>query len=807
MKKPKFIPEFKDIPTKRAKMPELSLEERRLNFKEVELGLTEEMAVAEAKRCLSCRRCIGCGLCLAECDQKAIVYDESPATIQLQVGAVILAPGFDEFDANRKSEFGYGRSFNVITSIEFERILSPTGPYGGVVMRPFDGEIPRRIAFVQCVGSREEGIGANYCSNVCCTYALKEAIVAHERIEGLSVTFFHRDIRPLTKGSEEYYRKAKDDLGVEFVRADVTDIKENKESGTVTIAYSDNGTSLSEEFDLVVLSVGLQAPSTARSLSRRTRIKLNKYNFCLVNPFAPLNTSREGVYVAGAFCGPKDISESIAQASGAAGKVAALSPKGIVPPQQEEQGAKPLKNEKAMIGVFLCQYGAQTQGNIDLGALKTHSQKLPDVTCVGETLYGCLPFGREEITKAVREAGVNKIVIVPCYSKSHQQQFEEMAQEVGLASDEVTIVDFDKDSMNIELAKEEITKAVERVRTGEARRKEHPSTVPTVLVLGGGLAGMTAALDVAEQGFDVHLVDKSERLGGNIQGLKYHLGEEDPIEQAKTLVEKVEAHEKIHVHTKSLLKEFEGEIGHFKTVISSDGKDVTVDHGVLIVATGADLSTPKDHLYGKDKRIVTQIELETLLSPLSSDISHLASVVMIQCVGSRNKEHPYCSRICCAEAIKNTLKIKEIAPQAQVTILHRDMRAYGFEEDFLTEAEESGVQFIRMDGPPEVSDKDGLTVSVADRSTKKLVALKADIVVLSTGIVPSEGNPELAQLLGVPLDSNGFFKEADSKLRPVETDRDGIFICGLAHSPQSISETLSQASAAAGKAGLILSSH
>ncbi|UCE18129.1 MAG: FAD-dependent oxidoreductase [Gemmatimonadota bacterium] len=801
MKKPKFIPEFKDIPTKRRKMAELSLEERHLSFEEVELGFTEKEAVAEAKRCLSCRRCIGCGLCLAECDPQAIVYDQKPEKITLNVGAIILAPGFAEFDAKRKRDLGYGNSFNVITSIEFERILSPTGPYGGVVMRPFDGEIPKRIAFIQCVGSREEGLGANFCSNVCCMYALKEAIAAHERIPDLNVTFFHRDIRPLTKGSEDYYLKAKNDLCFTFNRANVDTIQEDETTGTVTVEYSENGTSQTGDFDLVVLSVGLHTPTAARKVLRSTRIRPNKYGFCPVSAFTPLNTPNEGVYVAGAFSGPKDISETMAQASGAAAKAAAAISANGSRPAPSEKRKTTFKDEKARIGLFFCQYGNSTQGNFDLEALKKHAEKLQDVIHVGESLYCCLHQGRQEIQGAVQEKGVNRIVITPCYSKSHHQLFGELAGEFGLNPEHVGIVDFGFGCGDIEEAKKSIAQAIENVRAGTSQEIEQSAPVPAALVLGGGLTGMTAALDVAEQGFEVHLVDKADTFGGHMQSLRYLLGEEDPMEKVKSIIERIEAHEKIHVHTHALLKKLEGEVGHFKSTLSENGTETVLDHGVLIVTTGASTYKPDEFHYGKDQNVLTQTELE---QKLKDGEFKGKNVVMIQCVGSRDEAHSYCSRICCEEAIKNTHKIKEVNTEAQVTILHRDMRVYGFNEDYLTEAEEKGVQFIRMDGPPDVSNTNGLTVSVVDRYTKKETKLNPDLVVLSTGLVPSENNIELARLLDIKLDKDGFFQEADSKMRPVDTDREGIFICGLAHSPQSVSESLSQASAAAGKVGLIL---
>jgi len=804
MKKKKFIPSFSDIPTRRQKMPHLSLDERRLNFREVELGFTEEMAIAEARRCLSCRRCIGCGLCLAECDQKAIVYDEAPETIKLAVGAIILAPGFDEFDPNRKRDLGYGKYFNVITSIELERIMSPTGPYGGILMRPYDGEVPSRIAFVQCVGSREEGIGANYCSNICCMHALKQAISAQERIPGLRVKVFHKDIRPYGKGSEAYYLRAKDELGIEFVRAEVAAAEQDEATGNIQLKYRANGQETREEFDLVVLSVGLQAPRDARAISRRTRVRLNKYGFCLTSPFSPAASTEGGVFVAGAFSGPKGICQSIVQASGAASKVAGLLSEKRGKITSREGGGGAPGEGKGEVGVFLCQYGLETNGGLKAEELKGFLSSLPQVKYWGEALFLCLKSGKEAIQRAVRQEGITKVVILPCYRKTHLPLFQAMLSEAGLASGQVEIVDFSGDGrVDGQKALRLLEKAIVREKTPPSGRGAKEIT-PVALVLGGGISGMTAALDIASQGFDVHLVEKAGELGGNLRKIRYSLFEENPQERLNALIAAVEGNERIRVYKNSTFSRIEGEVGAFRSLISSNGKEETIDHGVLILATGGAEYQPTEYLYGEDERVITQRELEErLISPQSSVFS-LESLVMIQCIGSRNKEHPYCSRICCSRAIKNALKIKESRPETSVYILHRDIRVYDFWEDFYSEALERGVQFIRMEGNPSVKDGEKLTISLVDGIIREKIDLHADLVVLSTGIVPGPNNPEIAELLSIPLDAYGFFQEADPNLRPVEFEREGFFLCGLAHSPMPVDECVAQASAAAGKACLVL---
>ena len=794
MKKSKFITDFKDIPAPRQKMPELPLGERQLNFKEVELGFTEEIAVKEAKRCLSCRRCIGCGLCLAECDQKAIEYDQSPESIKLNVDSIILAPGFDEFDPNRKRELGYGKCFNVVSSIEFERILSPTGPYGGLIMRPFDGEIPKRIAFVQCVGSREEMLGANFCSNLCCMQSLKEALTACERIPELEVKILHRGIRPFGKGSESYYQKALKQEKIEFAGAEISGVEENPESGNVTLSYSNNGQAQKEEFDLVVLAVGLHSSNSARSLSRSTRIRLNKYSFGSTTALSPVESTESGIFMAGGFNAPTDLSGAVTQGSAAAAKVAGMisSKRGKTP---SPPGGEKQTVEVPRVGVFFCQYGARTGGDIDLERLKRVASQLPEVEYIGESLFLCLKFGREEIQNRVVDKKLNRIIVSPCYRQTHTALFENIAGEVG-----VEIIDIEElnEMEGDAQVKEKLEVALANLKS--PREAEVKPVAPAALVIGGGLCGMTAALDIANQGYEVHLLEKGKELGGWLQDRQYLLGEELQ-DRFQGLLTGVSENEKIHIHLNSKLENVDGELGEFKSTVSQNGKKTMVESGVIIVATGAEDYEPREFLYGKHKRVITQTELEERLH--RGEVS-ASSVVMIQCVGSRNVEHPYCSRDCCRRAIENCLKIKNLKPKTEIYILHRDIRVYDFSEDVYSEALENGVQFITVGTDIAVRDEDGVTITVVDVDSQKEVRLKPELVVLSAGIVPPAGNPDLAAILGVSADSDGFFQEAEAKFRPVEFEREGIFMCGLAYSPMSTGDCVAQATAVAGKSGLVL---
>ena len=802
MKKRKFITEFPDIPSKRPAEPSLPLEDRKGNFKEVELGYSEEQAIAEARRCLSCRRCIGCGLCLAECPLEAIVYDQKDEAIKLKVGSVILAPGFDEFDANLQEQFGYSQYPNVITSIELERILSPNGPYGGLLLRPSDGEIPKRIAFIQCVGSREEFIGANFCSSVCCNHMIKQTISAHQKVPDILTTIFFRDIRPLGKGYEDYFLKLMSQPEVRFINSIPLVVKEEPSTRNLVVEWERESEKESEEFDLVVLSVGLWAPQGSRRLGRLAGVQLNKYNFCHTTPFSPLASTKPGIFVAGAFSSPKDISQSLAQASGAAVKSAGMLGDKRELPKAAPRGEKEIKasNKENRIGVFICPYiGVSGEEKKGEGWLE-YARSLSGVLGAEALQFPCWSVGREEIKKTIQEKGLNWVVVVGCQPSISLPIFQRSVEEAGLSRQRLIMESSFKGAAEDEEIKRAIAKAVERA--GEATEKPvSEKIVPAGLVIGGGISGLTAALDMAANGFQVHLVEKGSQLGGGLLSSYYTLEGEDVQEKVKSLVEEVERNQRIRIYTEAAVQKIEGREGNFLTELTHKSSPVKIEHGVCIIATGAEEYQPHEYLYGKDHGVMTQKELEGMLTkgePLKG------KEVMIQCVGSRNEEHPYCSRFCCGEAIKNALKIKEAHPESEVYILHKDIRVYGFEEDFFTDAVDKGVHFLRHQGDLKVVNSKGLQVEFTEAVNGERVTLSVDNIVLSTGVVPPQSNKELADMIGVDLDKDGFFKEVHPKFRPLELSREGFFVCGLAHSPQTISEAISQGSGAAGRACLIL---
>ncbi|MFB0522831.1 MAG: FAD-dependent oxidoreductase [Candidatus Bathyarchaeia archaeon] len=761
-------------------------------------------------------RCIGCGTCQEVCKAGAVEYDDKDEDVTLDIGSIILAPGFEEFDPSLKSEYGYGRYPNVISSIEFERVLSASGPYGGMVIRPSDGEVPRRIAFIQCVGSRDTKPGNNYCSSACCMYAIKEAIIAREHNPDLKCTIFFMDIRAFGKEFDAYYSRAEEEYGVKFVRSRVSHVEELLKTGNLIVRHVANGDPKDEEFDLVVLSVGMRPPVHAEALAETLGIKLNKYGFCATETFSALETSRPGIYVCGAFSSPKDIPESVAQASGAAAKAASLiaPERGKLTVVKELPREKEISAEEPRIGVFVCHCGINIGGVVDVPAVVEYAKTLPNVAYAENNLYTCSQDTQKRIIEKIEEHNLNRVVVASCTPRTHEPLFRETIREAGLniylfemanIRDQCSWVHMHEHEEATEKAKDLVRAAVAKAHLLRPLPKPVINVTPVGLVIGGGLSGMTSALELAKQGFEVHLVEKDQELGGHLRHIHYLLGSEDPQERLKSTIREVAENDKIHVHTNAEITNVEGYVGNFKTTLSCSGEKTEVDHGIVIVASGAEEYRPNEYLYGADERVLTQQELE---EKLANGRFKAKTVAMIQCIGSRNQEHAYCSRICCSQAVKNALKIKEVSPETDVYVLYKDMRTYGFLEDYYREAARRGVLFMRYDdeNKPEVIQENGkLRVNVWEPVLKMQLPIEADFLALSAATVPNPDNEKMAKLLKVPLNADGFFLEAHMKLRPVDFATDGVFLCGLAHWPKSIEESISQACAAAARAITILS--
>jgi len=755
-----------------------------------------------------------CEICKEFCEADAIDFDQKEENIDLNVGAVILSPGYKLFDANLKKEFGYDRYPNVITSLEFERILSASGPFGGELLRPSDSTTPQKIAFIQCVGSRD--VETNYCSAVCCMYATKQAIIIKEHHPEADISIFFTDLRAYGKGFEAYYEQAKK-MGIKYIRCQPSSIKEIPGTKDLNIQYQkEDGEIVSEQLGLVILSCGLKPPTTAGELAEKFSFKLDEFGFCQTGQFNPVETTQEGVYACGLFTGPKDIPETVIQGSAAAAKALSLlsTEKGTLLKEKAYPQEKDVTSQEPQIGVFVCHCGKNIGGVVNVPEVVEYAKTLPNVVYVEDNLYTCSVDAGERIKQLIEEHNLNRVIVASCTPRTHEPLFQDTLREAGLnpylfemanIRDQCSWVHMHEPEKATQKAKDLVRMSVAKSRLLEPLHPDFVDVNHDALVIGGGLAGMTATLELAEQGFETYLLEKSDTLGGNLRRVKFLLNGKNPEVELESLIQKVQNHPKVHIYTGAEILKSEGSVGNFRTEFKSKGDVHVINHGAVIVATGAQEYKPTEYLYSQDERVVTQLELE---DRLANGGINAKSVVMIQCTGSREEARPYCSRICCSEAIKNAMQIKEKSPDTNVFVLYRDLRAYGFNEAYYREAREKGVIFIRYEDneKPEVSRDNGqLKVSMHDPLLDAKINISSDLVVLAVATVPEDGNKDLAQKLKLPLTEDGFFLEAHMKLRPVDFASDGIFLCGLAHSPKLVDESIAQASAAAARASTILS--
>jgi heterodisulfide reductase subunit A len=764
-----------------------------------------------------------CKICQEFCEADAIDYEQKETKVDLNVGAVVLAPGFEMFDARIKEELGYERYPNVVTSIEFERILSTTGPYLGAVLRPSDQSHPKRVGFIQCVGSRD--CERDYCSSVCCMYATKEAIIAKEHAgKDLECDIFFMDMRAYSKGFEEYYQQGKA-LGVNYIRCRPPSIREIPGTKNLLVEYMDEEDKrVSREYDLVVLSVGMLPPDNVQDLAEKFGIELNEFNFCKTSMFKPVESTREGIYVAGPFTEPKDIPETIMQASGASSKVMSLlkDEKGDLITKKEFPPEIDVVGQEPRIGVFICHCGSNIASVVNVPDVVEYAKTLPNVVFADNNLYTCSNDTQEIIKDLIKEHNLNRVVVASCTPRTHEPLFRNTIREAGLnpylfemanIRDQCSWVHMSEPERATVKSKDLVRMAVAKSRLLEPLQNQYVSITKSALVIGGGAAGMSAAIELSGQGYDVYLIEKEKELGGNLRHIHFLLSKDDPQKELEALIDKVKNTKNIHLYTEAKIENIEGSIGRFKTTVTAKEKKIEFEHGVVIVATGAKEYQPKEYMYGQNDKVLTQTELEERLAPngkwsVPANNGFPKNVVMIQCVGSRDEERPYCSRVCCSEAVKNALKIKELSPQTNVYVLYRDVRTYGFREKYYSEARKKNVFFIRYDEDkkPVVSQNgQGLKVEFFDESLKKAVGIPVDLVVLSAGIVADEGNEKLAQFLKVPVNQDKFFLEAHMKLRPVDFATDGVYLCGLAHSAKAIEESIIQAQATASRAATVLS--
>lgn len=764
------------------------------------------------------KTCIRCGECVKVCAAGAIDLGMKEEEEEIRAGAILLGFGFEPFLAKRKGEYGFGRHENVLTSVQFERLISTSSPSRGFPVRPSDGKKMERIAFIQCVGSRDPSCGQDHCSTICCMYATKQAMIAKERSPELNVTFFYMDIRPMGKDYERYYERAKTEYGIEYIRSAISSVKELQQTRNLLLTYvKEDGTFEEREFDSVILSLGFTPPQAIKDLAAGMGLRLNRQGFCETDEFSPAETSVKGIFVGGAFRGPKDIPEAVVEGSSAAASAASfLHPNSSSPARKEYPAEGALADEIPKIGVFICHCGGALKETLSISELIEGTKQLEEVCHVEEMGVACLPEDLNQMKMKIGEQGMNRIVLAGCSHQEVRKPMEEMARGMGFnpylieyanIREQCAFVHRDHPKLATEKAMALIRMAVERAKRIQPIRKGSHKVERKGLVVGGGAAGMTASLRLAEQGYEVYLIEKEKELGGNLRDSFYTLKGSDPQSFLKGLIQKVKSEPSIRPYFETEAIGFEKKNGHYRTKIRRPDGEEVLTHGALILATGGREIFPKEYLFGEDPRILTQRQLEKMIHLKEEGLKETRSAVMIQCVGSRDEEHPYCSRICCGHAVKNALKLKELNPSTKVYVLYRDVRTYGFYETYYHEARGKGVIFIRFDPQrkPKVALENGaLRVSVFDPAMGGEVSLPADRLILSTGIEPND-HRDLAGLFDVDLNPDGFFMEANPKSAPLDSVDRGKFFCGLCHSPNTIEDALSQGNAAAARAGALLS--
>ena len=766
-----------------------------------------------------------CRICEGVCQNDAIDLNQKAEKVNVNVGAIILSSGIKPYNPEVKDEYRYREFQNVITSMDYERLLSSTGPYEGEVLRTSDKKHPQKLAWIQCVGSRRVTPGDNsYCSGVCCTYTQKQVILTKDHDVDAECTIFHNDIRSFGKDFERYYQRAEQLPGVEFIRSYASIVREDPETKNVFLRYSttDEGVK-EEEFDMVVLSVGLNPPEKNKELAEKFGIELNRHGFCEATQTNPIETTRPGVFVSGAFQGPTDIPESVFTASGAGAQVGEfldyrrdkLAEERVYPPERD------VSLEEPRIGVFVCHCGANISSVVNVPSTVEYAETLPNVVYAQEQLFSCATNSAQEITDLAQEKGLNRVVIAACSPRTLEPLFRDTLREAGLNQYYCDMANIREHCSWVHSKqKEEATqKAQDIVRMSVARARylqplqEFDLPVnKAALVVGGGIAGMTCALSMANQNHDVYLIEKDKDLGGMARRLHTTLEGMDVQAHLKDLIRAVYNNPLIHVFHNATITDVSGYVGNFITTVEAEGNVKEIKHGASVIAIGADVYTPTEYLYGEDEKVLTHVELGEEIAKETESVVNAQSVVMIQCVGCRNEDRNYCSRVCCTHAVKNALNLKKVNPEMDIYILFRDMRTYGYSEDYYREASEKDVKFIRYDPDDkpqvEATTAEGrpvIRVAVTDPVLGQKIGIDADVLSLAAAVIPSASTLEIAGHFKVTLSPDAFFKEAHVKLKPVEFAADGVYLCGTAHYPKHIKESINQAYGAAGRVLTLLS--
>ncbi|MDR1608837.1 MAG: FAD-dependent oxidoreductase [Deltaproteobacteria bacterium] len=761
-----------------------------------------------------------CGNCKKVCPADAVNYEDKAEEVTLRVGSVVVASGFDVFDPSVADTYRYSQWPNVITSMEYERILSASGPFQGHLVRPSDHKEPKKIAWLQCVGSRDiNRCDKRYCSAVCCMYAIKEAVISKEHASDLEAAVFYMDIRTYGKDFEKYYNRAQD-AGVRFVRSRIHTLTPAP-NGDIILEYIDDaGERQSEVFELVVLSVGMTPRTNLPELAANLDIDLNEDGFIQTQPLTPINSTRTGVFACGAVNEPKDIPSTVMEASAAAeaaGRVIAEA-KGTLTKSRTYPPERDIKDEPPRIGVFICHCGINIASVINIEEVVNYCKDLPFVEHCTNTLFACSADSLNKIKEAITEHKLNRLVVASCTPRTHEPMFREALAQAGLNKYLFEMANIrDQDSWvhqkepvkATQKAKALVRGAVAKAALLEQMYQTKMGLTKEALVVGAGAAGLNSALSIAQLGYPVHLLEKTDVLGGN--GPKIFSREKDVRGYVAKLIKDVENHPLIKIYKNTVPKSSHGFVGNFETKCLGPNGEFTISHGVTVLCAGGHAHKPASYLYGENPNVLLSLDMDELLATNDPIIKKPnQTFAFIQCVESREPDRPYCSKICCTHSIESALTILDRNPEAIIYILCRDVRTYGFREKLYQEARSRGVRFIKycVDcGKPEVvAGANGkLNITIKDHILNRPILIEADYLTLATGIDPNPMREEIVEVFKGQLSAEGFLFEAHMKLRPVDLATDGQYLAGLAHYPKPLEETIVQAKASAARVATILS--
>ncbi|MBI4608371.1 MAG: FAD-dependent oxidoreductase [Candidatus Rokubacteria bacterium] len=743
-----------------------------------------------------------CARCVQACGPRCIDFGMPlRRRLEREVASIVVAAGYDLIDPLGLKEYGYGSHPDILTSLELERLLTSAGPTGGEIVRPSDGRHPERVLVVLCVGSRDRRF-YRYCSRFCCMYSVKHAFQLMDH--GIKdVTVLYMDLRAYGKGFDGFLERTRSE-GAKFVRGRPAWVRPAGDRLRVRFEDTEAGRLREEAYDMVVLATAVRPPDGLAALARVLGIELDEDGFirAVERRAGLIATTRPGIYAAGCASGPKDIPDSVAEAGAAASlALAHLSDRAFA----EEPHIEPLAEiEVPRIGVFVCHCGSNIAGVVDVPRVVEHARNLPDVVWAQDQMYSCAGNTQKEIEEAIRSKGINRVVVAACSPKTHETIFRKVLIRAGLNPFLLEMVNVrNQDSWVHKQEREAASvKAMDMVAMGvEKARRLEPLTVtrsPIIqraLVVGGGVAGMSAAAALARQGYETHLVEKDSKLGGLLR----FLDELAPLGlKAQELLERQEQELReagVLLHLGTEVEQIGGFVGNFSARLV-DGTELRV--GAVVLATGARPYPPTEFLYRLDSRVITNLELEGLLPHVEA-----RRVTFVGCVGSR-ENGAGCSRYCCASMIRQALRLRRMGKH--VRVLFKDIRTFTrHAEELYEEAARAGVQFFRYppgQPPEEAIAFDGTAVMLHDALLGEPVRIPTDLLVLALALRPREET--ISQQLKVAKSEDGFLLELHPKLGPAETASQGIYLAGACQAPKDVRESVAQALAAAAKAGALL---